>query len=943
MAKCFSCNFILHNAVEAEMHYQGISKNEAIKNCAKGLSIDIEEKSKKEEDRTRAKPGTFAYRQLKASGLEPSDVVAYRYDQHGKRIKGEPGLNPFVTGGVKPGWVPSFMENEMLIFYYDLQGNIVKYATKGAAGRPKQFFRVRWSNPEEKIDKTGRPAKYMSPKGASVCFYIPEFIRAKFNAEEEIETLIVQEGEKKAEKACKHGIPSIGIQGIFNIGNDQGLPRELQYIVEKCKVKNIVLLFDSDWDAISPNIKNGDDADLRPKMFAMAAVKFRKYLRTLNNINLPVDAFFGHIKENEAGDKGIDDLLVNTLKGKEDQLWPDFSTAMNHHKGQGQWVDVHNISTIAETKIYDFWDLNDKDKFFARHSEELKDLKYFKFSGVQYCHDDEGFKIDNFAGKNEKFWETETDEKGKSKVIFHARTALQFLEANGFRILAESMDDSKSNTFIKIDDKVLDIVTSKKIREFTSSFVYKTTKSLLVHDYFIMNISRLLAEDKLEHMQAIDPDEFVCFEPTRQKICFANSRYYISADGLTPCEGEDYVWRSVIIDHELERIQLIEDINFDPDKGWKLSFNPKIEDCEFFRFLRNTCNFFDHKPIEEFTEEERSVMAHHLANKLSSLGFLMVDRRDRAVEKAIVAMDAKMSEVNKSCGRSGKSFIGLALSYFKKQTFIDGRSTEQDKHFFTGVDRDTRMVVIDDIKINFDFTKLYPAITANMVINNKYGSIYTIDYYSAPKIYITTNHALNIKEESTLDRINFMLFSDYYSTRYNPMKEFGHRLFDDWENEQWNLFYNLMIDCVIWYYRLLQPGSWGNGGLVAPPMEQIEARTERQDIGEAFLDWADTFFHPESSNINTRLVRKEVQDAYFAENPGQIYKISSRVFSQKLKTYCQFRHLDFNIFKKDPDGISFLEFVQHSDRSFIGDRDTANGKEYITVCTRDFALTQRFS
>ena len=151
-----------------------------------------------------------------------------------------------------------------------------------------------------------------------------------------IETLIIQEGEKKAEKACKHGIPSIAIQGIFNIGNKEGgLPQDLQYIVQRCQVKNVVLLFDSDWDDLSKQLNPDEAVDYRPRMFSKAAIKFKKYVGTMHNVGVNVDIFFGHINDNERGDKGVDDLLVGTLKGHEDELAKDIDFAIHAHTRTG--------------------------------------------------------------------------------------------------------------------------------------------------------------------------------------------------------------------------------------------------------------------------------------------------------------------------------------------------------------------------------------------------------------------------------------------------------------------------------------------------------------------------------------------------------------------------------------------------------------------------------
>ena len=128
----------------------------------------------------------------------------------------------------------------MLIKYFDLEGRPVMYKPpKQTILRP--LVRVRWQNPAAHPDKEGKPIKYQSPAGSGSHIYIPERLRKLYKQGREISRLFIQEGEKKAEKSCKHGIYSVGIMGIHNIANDGRLPDEVQMIVQRCKVKELFL------------------------------------------------------------------------------------------------------------------------------------------------------------------------------------------------------------------------------------------------------------------------------------------------------------------------------------------------------------------------------------------------------------------------------------------------------------------------------------------------------------------------------------------------------------------------------------------------------------------------------------------------------------------------------------------------------------------------------
>ena len=133
--------------------------------------------------------------------------------------------------------------------------------------------------------------------------------------------------------------------GIHNLGQNKKLPHELQILVQICQVEEVVFLLDSDWYKISENIKPGEQVDSRPWSFYRAVQAYKEYLKTFNNIGVYIEIYFGYINENEKKDKGIDDLLTITLKGKEDLLNEDVEFAINEKTGIGEYLSIHKITT----------------------------------------------------------------------------------------------------------------------------------------------------------------------------------------------------------------------------------------------------------------------------------------------------------------------------------------------------------------------------------------------------------------------------------------------------------------------------------------------------------------------------------------------------------------------------------------------------------------------
>lgn len=145
---------------------------------------------------------------------------------------------------------------------------------------------------------------------------------------------------------------------------------------------------DSDWDHLHREIQIGDHVDQRPNQFAKAVIKFKQYVQTMHNIGVSVDIFFGHINDTPSHDKGIDDLLCNTLKGREEVLRKEIDTVMHTHDGKGQFLDIHKITSKTDFQIKDFWLLNDRDGFFERHKEELLQIPNFRFAKINYRIED---------------------------------------------------------------------------------------------------------------------------------------------------------------------------------------------------------------------------------------------------------------------------------------------------------------------------------------------------------------------------------------------------------------------------------------------------------------------------------------------------------------------------------------------------------------------------
>lgn len=940
IAKCFSCDFTLSGAIDAVMHYEGLSFPEAVKRVADHYSITLLTNAERRQESvsrsTSATKKTFCSLQLASSGLTIDDVTAC--------VKQQNGTTSFVPTFQRGGFDHLFNVNpnddEMLIYYYDLWGNPVMYSSRGNSSQLRQYVRVRWSNPSLHTDKEGREIKYQTPKGAPTKFYIPQRIRDKFLSEEHIETLIIQEGEKKAEKACKHGIASIGIQGIYNIGNaETGLIQDLQYLVQKCTIKNVILLLDADWNDLHRNIQIGDYIDQRPNQFAKAVIKFKQYIQTMHNIGVSVDVFFAHINTNDNNDKGIDDLLCNTLKGRESVLVDEIETVLHTHDGKGVFVDIHKITAKTDNQIKDFWALNDRDAFFNLHRDKLLELPNFRFAKISYRVEDGKFIQASKYSSDRDFW---VIEQGTGKVSFDHVEALRFISANGFYRIHTSDLEVDQYKFVRIDDNVVHLSGPVEIRDFVYYYALQSCKNRDVISMLASQLGRLLGPDKLERLTRID-DSFDHFEPHIQHLFYRNGQLQITSNGLEFGNNLGQVWDNKVIRRRFDRVPIIDHIDY-TDGSFAVYLTPEGEKCEFLRFLMNASNFWN-TPGYEFTDIDLKEYHQHIVNKITSIGFLLCDYKYQTELKAVIAMDGQMGDVGQSNGRTGKSLVGAAISKMLEQTSIDGKTLKNDDDYvYSNVTPRTRNIFIDDVRVNFDFERFFFAVTGDLAVNPKTKARFIIPNEKSPKFYITTNHTIQNTTRSALERITFMAFSDWYNDMHRPIDDFGHQFFADWDAEQWTLFDNFMAECVMFYFKSLQEGWYRTGqGAVPPPMRDIKLRTLKQHMGEAFYQWAESYFDAAGIALNARLSRKDMYDAFHATFQDARYGVTASNFRTKLLYYCEFKGFHLNPSRPNKDGLTFGDWIiDHQGDSFVGEADKSGGVEYFTVMTTDFAIKQPF-
>lgn len=939
--KCWSCEKGFYSPFEAVAHYMGVDVKthfvEVLEETARqgGVVLLPEERRRAQSVKVAKTSNTssFCRKQLADSGLTEDDVVAHVYEGNNDLY-----VSPFRKGRLNEYFAIDDKGDDMLIYYYDLYGRPMTYKAKGSA-RERQYVRVRWANPEIHLSSDGDEMKYQTPPGATCRVYIPEKIRSLFLHKSHIDTLFIQEGEKKAEKACKHGMLSIGIQGINNFGSkEDGLIQDILDLARVCTISNVVLVMDSDWNELSRNITIGDRADNRPNIFSKAVIKFRQYMKALYNQGLSVDIWWGHVNANDNGDKGVDDLLCGSLLNREDELMADITYTMNSHNGKGVWLDVHKITSISDEQIRDFWYLNDANKFYDIHKARLREISSFKIGRIHYRVEGDSIIQASRYVSDSDIYKIVSNSKGEDRVEFNDVEAFRFLAASGFSRLRNNDEAAAGFELIREENGIIDRVATYEVRDYIREYVNSICKTEIVLLFFAKKLPTLMADRQLENLPIIS-DDFNNFEPGVQKTPYNNGMVEITSHSITPGCPMARVWRSRIVPRKFKRVEIIKDIQQDENGDFYLTLTPDADRCEFFQFICNTSNnLFDWDAPREITREEVLEWHHHIVNKLTTIGYLLCDYKYASERKAVVVQDHLMSEVGQSHGGAGKSIVGNAIKHIIPQYFIDGKQMQtNDEFLLSGVNKTTRNVFIDDVKPNFDFPSLFPMITADMNVNPKGKDRYSVPVEKSPKILITTNHAINrATEAASRRRISYMEFSTWYNPEHNIVDDFGHMFFDDWDDEQWNLFDNLMAECAMYYLRSFEDNWARKGeGAVPPPMRNIELRTLRQEMSESLFQWAEEYYDPSGDKLNARLPRSQVIQSFFEYAGTQGHGVTRSNFRRKIEAYCKFKCYDLNINKhitEHGNRVTYNEWKPvNQDKSFIGEADKSGGIEYITV------------
>lgn len=402
-------------------------------------------------------------------------------------------------------------------------------------------------------------------------------------------------------------------------------------------------------------------------------------------------------------------------------------------------------------------------------------------------------------------------------------------------------------TFIKVEQNLIEETSEKKIKDFVlNELLNRTDIGFIPYDYMAANTKYFSSE----FLSMLESSDVKVMEDTQDKcyLYYQNcvvevmkesikQHDYIDVDGL--------VWRNRII-----------------DRVYKEHDHHESE-------FRNFVWLISGENAERYNSFK------------SVIGYLLHTYKTSANNKAIIFNDETISE--NPNGGSGKGLFWNSLSKLKKVSAIDGKTFEFTKSFpYQTVSTDTQILVFDDVKKNFNFESLFSLITEGITLEYKGQDAIKLPVQRSPKILITTNYTIG-GVGGSFERRKFEIeLSDYFSYKHTPVDEFGHLLFDDWDEKEWSRFDNFMIQCVQYYLI---------NGLVKCDTNNIELRKYIKNTSFEFHEW--TKEH-DAFPVNQKNNKKEFFELLVSEYPDLKKFLSQKRFKIWIENYCKYYGFEYS-------------------------------------------------
>mgnify|MGYP000140218792 CR=1 FL=1 len=478
-------------------------------------------------------------------------------------------------------------------------------------------------------------------------------------------------------------------------------------------------------------------------------------------------------------------------------------------------------------------------KYFENYQqiERIKvDLKKGKKEVIQkYGIEEDVYNEIKEVSEVEDFWHLNE----KNKITVNPLKYKLFLERNGFK--KHFPNESEKPSFVFIDSNKVELTSVSKIKDFVLKYLLDRSE-LEVWNY-VANYQNLFSEQYLSMLDSVD---LMMLKDTRNCsfLAFKNGILEVTANHVKLIDYIDvdgYVWKSHILNRDW-----IELSNYEND---------------YQKFIENISN------KEPFAFK-------------CVIGYLISTYKNRSENKAIILNDEIIS--NNPEGGTGKGLFVQGLGQIRKTSILDGKLFDSKKSFaYQTVSIDTKILVFDDVKKNFDFEDKFSLVTEGITLERKGKDAIKQNVHDSPKLIVSTNYAIKGEGNSHDRRRHEIEIAQYYGRDLSPDQEFKRQLFDDWDLIDFQKFDNYMVECLQTFLK---------SGLVKQNAKNIKLRKFIAETNMDFYDWiSDVSNFP----LNTRNEKSQYFNSFINDNKDFANFLKRNTFNIWINKYANFKGLIF--------------------------------------------------
>lgn len=354
-------------------------------------------------------------------------------------------------------------------------------------------------------------------------------------------------------------------------------------------------------------------------------------------------------------------------------------------------------------------------------------------------------------------------------------------------------------------------------------------------------------------------------EADRSYLFYRNGYLEVTADDTvlhSYSELDSHIWKDDIIDRDYRKVE-------------------RVTDHDFWRF------------IELITGEDERTNA-----LMSAIGYLLHRYKDPSNTKAVILVDEKENLFGESNGGTGKSLLGEAIGRVRNAVKQDGKNFKFNRFAFQLVSMNTDVLIFDDVVKDFAFNNLFTSITNDMTVEKKGETSFNIPSSESPKILISSNFEVTGDGGGSDKRRKIIIeLTDHFSSVHQPIDEFECRFFDDWDENYWAIFDNIMVFCLQQYFK---------NGLIEYELINVARRILNKKTCPEFVEFVAEFEVGKKYELHQELEN-------FRKKHDRFYKMGQHAFNKWIRLWM------------DAEGLTTEEQLTTS-RDF----SSVNGKTYMT-------------